>query len=124
MHTGITDLATPATEPDPNTAPPPKPPDGNERPRGPVDRSRDDEARTFVLDDDPPYRNGERYVLFLRKGPRLTAQGATIDTDTIVAPEGRFLVKQNDRLEPASKRGFAGQLRDRPLAELEDRIPR
>lgn len=47
-----------------------------------------------VLNDDPAYRRGERYLLFLSEGPEMTVGGERIQTRRLISPEGRFLIKQ------------------------------
>jgi hypothetical protein len=109
LRTGATDLATPAPDLDPV-------------------------ANQISLDDDPSYvvhdasRNDKKvkYVLFLRPGPRLTSGGATIDTKAVVAPEGRFLVDDKNKLKPAvpgDRGGFGNtKFRDKDLSALETEI--
>ncbi len=76
---------------------------------------------TFVLADDPAYKIGEKYVLFLH--PREDG------SYRIIAPEGRFQVTRQGLL-PVSHRDFA-KLRQgtsllsltRDIQELSDRLP-
>jgi len=63
----------------------------------------------FVLDGDPPYRVGERYVLFLT--PREDG------TYRVVSPEGRFAVERG-ALKPFSERDFAGLMKGSSLLSL------
>jgi len=109
LRTGAFDLATPSPETDPV-------------------------ANQISLDDDPSYivhdpsRNDKKvkYVLFLRPGPRLTIGGSPVDTKAVVAPEGRYLVDDKNKLKPAvpaDRGGFANaRFRDRDLSMLEAEI--
>jgi hypothetical protein len=75
----------------------------------------------FVLAGDPPYRVGQRYVLFLT--PREDG------TYRVVSPEGRFAIERG-AIEPASERDFARLMKGssllslvRDLKEREDVLP-
>jgi hypothetical protein len=104
--------------------PPSSPPAGTKPPERRGDPS-DAETRTTWLEGDPPYQQGERYVLLLTNGPTLKVGGETVQTRRPVSPEGRFRVNGQDQLEPVSDRAdFATRLRGRPLRELEAALQR
>lgn len=133
FHTGDSSQPSPADRKDPpqNQQPPkPSPSEafpggGTDRPAGGRDNSADPtEARLLELDDDPGYKVGEKYVLFVRKGPQLKTQGATIDTMAATNPEGRFRVRGDNKLDAMTPLGYAGKLHGKDLKELEAQIPR
>lgn len=124
FHTGWSDAPSPARRPPPPGPPPPKREGGVERSQAPPPFPAEDEVRTIMLDDDPGYTVGERYVLFVRKGPRLTMGGAAVETQAVVSPEGRHRVSKDNKLEPVTQRGFAGRLRGQALQQLEEEIAR
>jgi hypothetical protein len=82
------------------------------------------DSRATILEDDPPYLVGEKYVLFLKDMKQLGASaGASPKMKRVLAPEGRFQITKGDRLKPATtRRGFAPTLIGKPLAEFEARI--
>ena len=45
--------------------------------------------------------------------------GDPVRTKIPVNPSGRYLVKANNRIEPVTKRGFAGQRAGKRLQDLE-----
>jgi hypothetical protein len=72
--------------------------------------------RATILEDDPPYLVGEKYVLFLKN---LQQPGMK----RVLAPEGRLQITKGDRLKPATtRRGFAPNLLGKPLPEFETEI--
>jgi len=84
----------------------PGPPDDLKEPREQPDRLpeySDTEVRTTILDGDPPYMEGESYILFLTNGPDGLMRP--------IAPHGRFKVSREGTLEPVTDRDFAGKLR-------------
>lgn len=89
-----------------------------------VRRPSAEERRSLSLDDDPPYRVGERYVLFLREGPTITVGGMQVRTQAVIAPEGRFGIAADNTLLPASTLQFARSLRGQPLTVLERQLPK
>lgn len=64
-------------------------------------------ASTVMLENAPAYRVGERYVLFLTDGPRLTVQGAAVQTQAVISPEGRYRIGADNKIQPISQRAFA-----------------
>lgn len=83
----------------------------------------DDEGRDVMLEGDPEYRPGQRYLLFLTEGPELEVEGTRLLTRSVISPEGRYGVGRNGRLDPASRgRGFAAEQRGQPLAAFERAI--
>lgn len=97
---------------------PPKPPGGIDRPAQ-LPRLSADQVATILLEDDPPYRMGQRYQLLLTDGPTVTVRGASVKTLTPVSPEGRFHVRPDNRIEPVSVKAFAQQLKNMPEAQFE-----
>ncbi|MFQ5856039.1 MAG: hypothetical protein ACE5LU_10385 [Anaerolineae bacterium] len=85
-----------------------------ERARKPVE----DEGRAVILEDDPPYEQGELYVLFLTKGPESKVGERAIRTVRAISPEGRYLITDNRTVEPVTDRKFAGELRGMSLEEF------
>jgi hypothetical protein len=125
FRTGHSGAATPDKRSAPQGPPPPRPEEGA------VERSQAERQRGgahahgavlfSAMMDDPPYQVGETYVLFVREGPRLRVDGTETQTRAIVAPEGRWRVRENNTLEPMSSRDFAQQLRGRPVQQLKER---
>lgn len=96
---------------------PPDPPEDLKDIREQPDRLpnySDTEVRTTILDGDPPYMEGENYVMFLTKGPEGLMRP--------IAPHGRFKVSREGRLEPVTDRDFAGKLAGQPLNVLVELI--
>lgn len=69
----------------------------------------------FVLDGDPPYEVGQRYVLFLTPRP----EG---DAYLVVSPEGRYEVTTGGALKPVSARDFAQLLAGNSVQAFSDQI--
>jgi hypothetical protein len=116
FHTGLSKGNQPSERGD---KPPGPPPPDAKKPAGDVDTSRS-AARPILLMDDPDYQAGEQYVLFLRPGPKVTAGGAAVETKRVLSPEGRFKVRQDGKLEPASSRSqWAQKHKDKDVRELE-----
>lgn len=106
-------------KPAPTEQAPPKPEKGAvDRPAQPI-RLTEEQTRTIMLEDDPPYRQGERYVLLLDDGPSVKVGGAEVKTQRPISPDGRFRVTQDDKLQPISRSAFANQLRGKARADLE-----
>lgn len=125
FHTGRSDAPSPAHRPPPPGPPPEKPKEGAvDRSQAPPFSPAEAEVSAMSLHDDPAYRVGERYILFVRKGPRLTVGGAPVETQAVVAPAGRHRISPDNRLEPVTQLGFAGQLRGQALQQLEEVIAR
>ena len=59
----------------------------------------------FLLEGDPEYVVGERYVLFLDKGPELEK-----GLQAVIAPEGRYKIDSSDALVAVENRGLAKKL--------------
>lgn len=117
-------VPSPVTRPaPPQSEAPPKPPGGVDRSQAPP-RPSGQAARQYMLHDDPAYKVGEKYLLFVRKGPQVTVSGATIQTHAIISPTTRFRIGANNRLEAMTQRGFAPQFAGKNLRDLELRLPR
>lgn len=121
FHTGHSDAESPLNRKPPQGPPPPKPKDGVEQ----RDAKQSPDTHMAVLFSgvmqDPAYRVGEEYVLFLRAGPKLKAEGADVVTQAIVSPEGRYRVNADQSVEPMSDKAFAKGLRGKGKKDLRDR---
>jgi hypothetical protein len=83
------------------------------------------ERRTVSLDEDPPYKVGQRYVLMLRGGPSVSTRGGrAVKTMALVSPAGRYRVTPRGTLVPVMRRGFAAKLRGKKLSALEVKLPK
>ena len=86
------------------------------------------DSRATILEDDPPYLVGEKYVLFLKDMQRsdesaVALAGVSRAMTRVLAPEGRLQITKSDHLKPATtRRGFAPNLVGRSLTELETEI--
>lgn len=75
------------------------------------------DSRATILEDDPPYLVGEKYVLFLKDMQDSSGM------KRVLAPEGRLQITKSNRLKPATtRRGFAPNFVGRPLTEFETEI--
>ncbi|WP_221090658.1 hypothetical protein [Deinococcus aquaedulcis] len=74
-------------------------------------------SRTTLLEDDPEYKEGQQYVLFLRPGPTLDGTR----TLRVIAPEGRYEL-QGSRLVPVTTRGAAKEIASLSLPQLAERL--
>ena len=83
------------------------------------------DPRSTLLEGDPPYLVGEKYVLFLKDMKQLGASaGASPKMKRVLAPEGRLQITKGGRLKPATtSRGFAPTLVGKPLTEFESFAP-
>ncbi len=70
--------------------------------------------RTTILEDDPEYLPGERYLLFLTPGPTIADQ----PTLAVVAPEGRYIIDSNDVLREETTRGAGPELDGRKADDI------
>ena len=98
-----------ASRPQPTGPVPPKPPGGVERRGEPLFPS-DGLSRTILLEDDPPYRVGERVHLLLEQGPKLIVGRVAVRTERPISPEGRFHVTPDNKIIGVSKKAFVRQL--------------
>ena len=86
------------------------------------------DSRATILEDDPPYLVGEKYVLFLKDMQRsdesaVALAGVSRAMTRVLAPEGRLQITKSDHLKPATtRRGFAPGLVGRSLAAFETEI--
>ena len=121
FHTGHSDAESPALKAPPKGPAPPKPAQGAVEQNQAV---RNPDTHMAVLFsgvmEDPAYKVGEEYVLFVRKGPSLKVEGQDVATQAIISPEGRYRVKADQTLEPMSAREFAKQFRGKAKKELRD----
>lgn len=101
---------------------PPKPTGGVDRSQAPR-RPSNEELRPYSLDGDPEYKVGEKYLLFVRKGPEVKVNGRSTQTYATISPTTRFRIRANNRLETVTKNGFAPRFKGRSLRNLESKIP-
>jgi hypothetical protein len=86
------------------------------------------DSRATILEDDPPYLVGEKYVLFLKDMQHSDESAAALAgvsraMTRVLAPEGRLQITKSDRLKPATtRRGFAPAFVGRSRIELETEI--
>lgn len=119
FHTGLSVGVPVKGRPEPpDSERPPRPAEGVDRPAQ-VPEPTEEESRTVLLPEDPAYQVGEQYVLLLMDGPAVKVRGASVRTKTPISPEGRYRISADNKVEPVTRRGFASQLRGRPLTELE-----
>lgn len=71
------------------------------------------QLKPFLLEGDPEYVIGERYVLFLTAGPDIEK-----DLQRVVAPEGRYRVDVSDTLVPVTDRALASKLKGITLSDF------
>jgi hypothetical protein len=121
FHTGHSDAESPLTRKPPQGPPPPKPAQGAVEQNQAVQNPDQHMAVLFSgVMEDPAYKVGEEYVLFVRKGPALKVDGQDVLTQAIISPEGRYRVKADQTLEPMSQREFAKLYRGKGKKELRD----
>ena len=61
-------------------------------------------GQPLLLEGDPPYRVGGRYVLLLEAGPIVTIGGIAIETERPISPEGRYHVTLDTRFRNRCRR--------------------
>jgi hypothetical protein len=71
------------------------------------------QLKPFLLEGDPEYVVGERYLLFLTDGPDLEK-----GLQRVVAPEGRYAINEADGLVPVEHRGLSKKLKGVALSEF------
>ncbi len=77
------------------------------------------DGESVAVEQDPPYRQGERYVLFVKPGLQLGGQ----QLQRIVAPAGRYRIRSDDTVEPMPRGApFAEAQRGRRLGQLEEAV--
>ena len=102
-----------------------KRPDGQTKGSPPSSNS---ETRSTILEDDPPYQIGEKYILFLKNlddggGANPLLNAVPPGTTRALAPEGRYQVTKQDHLKPVTtKKGFAPKWQGKHKSELEAAI--
>lgn len=124
FHMGHSDLDLARKKAPPAGERPKKPEGGVKKADAPkFDPGEVQAAIPLPLHDDPAYKKGERYVLFVKKGPELKCKGKAVATLTVVHPSGRFRVsKENNELEPCVEHGFAAKLKRKKLDDLTERL--
>jgi hypothetical protein len=70
------------------------------------------EASRYMIQDDPGYEPGQRYLMYLTEGPDF-AKGSR----RMVAPEGRFMVAADNKLLPTVDRGAAMEFKGKALPD-------
>ena len=92
----------------------------NSRKQNPSAQARN----SYSLEDDPPYKMGARYALFLGKGPRAATRQGAVATMTPLHPSVRMEIR-GDTLNPASTQTNLGkQLKGKRVTELTKRLPK
>lgn len=124
FHTGISRLSTKGIRQKP------KPSDGKhggepipaERPS----KQSASQVNRFTLDDDPPYKVGQDYIMYLRDGPTVGHKiDGKVKTLRIVNPTLRVQVVRGKELRPAATRmNFAKQLHGKPVTALTRKLPK
>ena len=104
--------------PPPMKSAPPKPKDGIDPPAQIVPFV----ANTVNIHDDPQYRPGERYLLFLREGPQVQMKGQPIATHSLLSPTTRLLIRPDSKVEPAAQGGVGFMLRGQSMDQLRKAI--
>jgi hypothetical protein len=108
--------------------PTPRPRDGMHGgqpiPAKPPSRFNASQVSNVSLDDDPPYRIGEEYIMYLRGGPILRdARGRSVRTMRMVNPALRLQVTRG-RLQPAAAhRAYARELSGKSVSVLASKLP-
>lgn len=67
------------------------------------------ERSGILLDDDPAYKVGNQYLLFLTSGPNVSIKGRSVRTMAVIAPQGRYGVSKEGKLLPVIKHGHSAQ---------------
>jgi len=123
FHTGRSNQGPVGLRTDePKGPPPPKPEGGVDKPAN--QRPSRDAHMGVVMSaimDDPGYKVGEEYVLFLREGPALNVGGQKVETQAAVSPEGRWRKDQTGKVQPMSDKPWAQQMRGKSADELKGR---
>lgn len=79
------------------------------------------DQRATILEDDPPYQVGEKYVLLLKN--ELGDNDQPTGMKVVLAPEGRYQVTKGNKLKPVTqRRGFAPKWVGRNLADFEKQV--
>lgn len=126
FHTGHSDAVSPAKRKAPSKKEAPKKPkDGIDKNKA-AKASKDEAVESNpinLLEDDPAYKVGEDYLLFIvKEGPKLKVKGKSVQTSAIVSPEGRYKVSKTNKLDPVRKRGFAGKYKGKDVADIETEV--
>ncbi|MGH7410904.1 MAG: hypothetical protein ACREJ6_07600 [Candidatus Methylomirabilis sp.] len=117
FRTGSTAAPSPFNRPAPTGPAPAKPAGGVDKPAQPP-MPTEAQAKTVLLEDDPPYKVGQKVHLLLDDGPDVVVAGAPVKTVRPVSPEGRFLETPDKKLQPMSSKAFAQQLKNLPEAQF------
>ena len=89
----------------------------SKRPKAPTGQG----SLLLSLHEDPLYKIGEKYVLFVKRGPDLKIKGKTVATEALISPEGRYRIS-NNKLTPMVNRGFTARLRGKGITQLQTDI--
>ena len=79
-------------------------------------------ANTVNIHDDPQYKPGERYLMFLREGPQVKVKGQPLATHSLLSPSTRLLIRPDNKVEPMSQGGVGFLLRGQPVDQLRKAI--
>ena len=113
FRTGSTKAPSAFNRPPPTEPAPAKPAGGVDKPAQ-IPMPTEAQGKTVLLEDDPPYKVGERVHLLLEDGPDVTVAGAPVKTVRPISPEGRFLEGPDKKIRPMSSKAFAQQLKGLP----------
>lgn len=104
--------------PPPMSQAPPKPPDALEPPLQIVPFT----GNRVNVHDDPHYQVGQRYLLFLREGPKLNLKGQPVATFSLLSPTTRFEVTKGNHLVPAVSEGLGFHFRGQNLLNFREML--
>ncbi len=95
------------------------------KPKGatnPPKRATPFNANTINIHDDVKYQKGERYMMFLRKGPTVKVKGRRVATKSLVNPSTRFRIGKDNKIAPLVQNRFGRQFKGRPLKDFKATI--
>ncbi len=97
---------------------PPKPKGASDPPKRPTHFM----GNMVNIHDDVEYRKGERYVMFLRKGPKVRVNGKTVDTKSLLNPSARFRIEKDNKVSPILPEGMGKPFKGHPLQNFKATI--
>ena len=98
---------------------PPKPKKGATKP---PKRARPFNANTINIHDDVKYKKGERYMMFLREGPKVKVKGRRVATKSLVNPSTRFRIGKDNKVAPIIQNRLGRQFKGRLLKDFKATI--
>jgi len=82
-----------------------------------------DSKNNISLENNPPYKRGERYLMYLDNGPKVRVKGKVVQTVSAISPEGRMAIDNKGNLKAVSKRGgMAQELNGKSLKTTKTKI--